>query len=462
MERKITPSNGRRRCLEIFSCPSLAATLAVILGMMTSASSAPAPAAYPTEKIWNALLTHCGDSWFYAGSALDGKGDSYAYDRKPTLIEFRGVQFLPIVAIRVTDAERLNGLGAHARVTMFAHVYRKKGEDWRDGPDLVYRDTGDIMARANQDVEGDDGQMGSGGVIALDLQLVEGRWLVRRNSVRMQGDFGYDRVFDVARLSEARIGRYNCPTGAITPPPPTAEEAEAAATAKAKSDRVAAVRAAIKAEEAASRADTEAALAAYNARFASKNDAATKQREQEIAPWTFTGTPAEFHAALANNLRRRAAQWGLDPDSYGWELSMIDQIVEGCAAITPAQWRAARDQFIESTRTGAQPGGLSPVMLRSQRLNWCDTTRGSSATGERISASNRVHGLGVIKAIPLISQTFRGDSDPAGYFSITVTVFPQRGEITRRPLYADDLPGILDVIKANIPMQGWTLHGSFQ
>lgn len=424
--------------------------LIVAFATQASATPPPTPTSYPTEQIWNALVTHCGESYFYAGSALDAAGSMPMLANRTTLLEFRGVKF-HTVPIRVTDAERLNGLTAHARVTMLAHTYRKKGDPWQDGPDLVYRSTADIMTRSFADIRGDEDQMGAGGAIALDLMRFGGRWLVRRSSVWMSTSPSDGPPFDLAHLGEARVSRYNCQTSTIIPPPPTAAELRAAAQAKLEADRRAAEQAARKKTEDAEHAEFAAQRAASDAAFA----AAQAAQDRGVAPWTFTGSPEEFHKALAANLAKRAAQWGLDPRSYGAEFAKIDEIVATCLAITPDDWQRIQARYFQEM---ASPGpGPNPVRLRNERLNWCDATRGyGGVLGEPISAPGREHGLAVIKSISE-SASWKEGPRPTGYFSITVTVLPKKGELTTNgPIASADIPPIIDVIKARIPMPAWT------
>lgn len=430
--------------------PALIAVAACLTA--TEAHAAPASgAAVAAEKVWSQLLTHCGESYFYAGSAFDGMSTMHMFAGDPTLIEFRGAKF-HTVPIRVTDAERQNGLTEHARITMFGHTYRKKGEPWQDGPDLIYRNIEDVFSRSWKDVQGDEGQLGIGGAIALDLKEANGHWWVQRSSVILSDTLGGDRGADLATFSQARVARYNCQTGEIIPPPPTAEELRAAAEVRAEAARRAADEAARQKEIAEARAD----LAARDANDAAARSAQKADQDRKLAPWSFTGGPAEFRQALAANLARRAPQFGLDPNSYGAEFDRIDQIVANCLAITPDDWRRIQAQYDQGMAVVGHQAGPNPVFLRNQQLSWCDATRGSDVIGERVSDPGREHGLGVIKSLTIWDRATHAPR-PTGYFAITVTVLPNKGELNKNgPITMADIPPLIDVIVARIPMPAWT------
>ena len=334
---------------------------------------------------------------------------------------------------------------------MFGHTYRRKGGAWEDGPDLVYRNITDVVSRAVKDVDADEGEMGVGGAIALDLQKSQGRWLIRRSSINFSGPMRDDNVIDLAHFSGARVARYNCQTQTVIPPPPSppsAAEVRAAARAKAEADRKAAEEAANQKAEAEARAD----LAARDANDAAARAARQAEQDRKLAPWSFTGGPTEFRRAIATNLARRAEAFGLDPNAYRTEFDRIDQIIATCLAITPSDWRRVQAQYDQEMAVAARQGGINPVVLRNQRLNWCDATRGSGVLGERVSDPGRAHGLGVIKSISEIRNWKEGPR-PTGYFAITVTVIPNKGELNKNgPLWMADIPSLVDVIVAKIPM----------
>ncbi len=263
---------------------------------------------------------------------------------------------------------------------------------------------------------------------------------------------------DLSAFETARVVHYNCQAGQIIPPPPTAQEVAAArevAAAKAEVERKAAA-------EAAER-NAEIAQAKAEQEDGERLRAATqKEQDRKLAPWTFTGSPAEFRVALTANLAKRAPEWGLDPKNYKTEFDRIDAIIATCMAITPDDWRRVQTQFDQEMEIAARKGGLNPVRLRDERLSWCDATRGSSVWGERISDPGKDHGLGIVKSMATI-RSFKEGAVPTGYFEITVAVFPIKGELDgRKPLYVADLPPIVDVIKARIPIPGWPHDGATQ
>ena len=180
---------------------------AVMTALATSvaiAGPAPNPPSDPGKPVWNALLTPCGQSYFYAGSFFDRGGmlSSLGAGNNPDIYEFRGVRF-NTVPVRITDAERLNGLEYHARVTMIAHVYREAGGTWADGPDLQARNTNDILALALQSVGSNMGEMGIGGSMAFDLARVKGKWVIARSSSDLSGPLTFGtNYYDVGKLNQ--------------------------------------------------------------------------------------------------------------------------------------------------------------------------------------------------------------------------------------------------------------------
>jgi len=180
------------------------AGIAALATSVASAGPAPTAPADPAKQIWNALLTPCGQSYFYAGSFFDHGGmlSSVGAGNNPDIYEFRGVRF-NAVPVRITDAERLNGLEYHARITMIAHVYREAGGTWADGPDLQARNTNDILALALQSVGSNMGEMGIGGSMAFDLAKVKGTWVIARSSSDMSGPLTFGtKYFDVGKLNQ--------------------------------------------------------------------------------------------------------------------------------------------------------------------------------------------------------------------------------------------------------------------
>lgn len=296
----------------------LSACLAVGSVVISPPPAAAAEAAEPAmvaQRIWAKLLTHCGETWFYSGSAFDGEG-MLGGTMMAEFIEYRGVRF-NLVPVRVTDADQLNGVTYRARISMIAHVYRSGSEAWSDGPDMRPRDTDEILGRAIGDANADMFGMGTSGAIALDIVKFKGRWVVARTSTTVDGMLGMGGHFiDVDKFIAARRASYSCKTGAVEQPPPTAAELAAAAEAKRQE---------------------AARMAAYNAEI--------EQREQVIkdglAKWGFRGSIPEFRRALIANLERRAPEFGVDPRQYAPEIERIVQVAQTCVGITQADWDKA-------------------------------------------------------------------------------------------------------------------------
>jgi hypothetical protein len=178
------------------------------------AQSAPA---YPgpdaaAQEVWNRVLTHCGESYWYVGSVFDQSGmlGSLAASNDPPPYEFRGARF-NTVPIPVSDADKLNGVGYRGRITMLAHVFRKFGESWQDGPNLPVRNMNDTMSEAFQEVSGDSGEMGIGGVFAFDLVDFNGKWLVERSSTISSGPVSFGaRYYEIDRLQGSGTPKEKC------------------------------------------------------------------------------------------------------------------------------------------------------------------------------------------------------------------------------------------------------------
>src|SRR5262249_25486474 len=74
----------------VFGGPAFASPSAARAAKSAPAARGPQAA---IDKIWGKLLTHCGPSYFYAGSIFDKDGFAIALARKPFLIEFQTVKF---------------------------------------------------------------------------------------------------------------------------------------------------------------------------------------------------------------------------------------------------------------------------------------------------------------------------------------------------------------------------------
>jgi hypothetical protein len=195
-------------------------------------AAAPNEPGVTANKLWSKLLTRCGDSYFYAGSVFDGSGmlSDVQVSHQKTL-EFKGVHFNS-VPIRVTDAERANGIAYRVRVTLIAHLYREGGEGWQDGPATRPRNTDDIVARAIGSVNSNLFDMGNNGAMALELVKYKGIWAVTRRSVDSSGPLEFEsEFFEVDKILAAKFPRYSCEKGAVVstePPKPSAVQPTAA------------------------------------------------------------------------------------------------------------------------------------------------------------------------------------------------------------------------------------------
>jgi hypothetical protein len=219
-----------------FARGGLAVSLWISALAFTTEAPARAAPGSPTGaaagQLWSRLLAHCGESYFYAGSVFDHSGmlSDVGAGNNPSVIEFRGVKFNP-VPIRVTDAERLNGISARARVTMFAHVYRVDGGDWEDGPDLRPRNINDVSGLALQNIVSDAGEMGAGGSMAFELIQFKGKWMAARSGSAQSGVLLSSAGFySLDQLQGDAAPKYTCPQLSAKVQT-TLNEAAAAATA---------------------------------------------------------------------------------------------------------------------------------------------------------------------------------------------------------------------------------------
>jgi hypothetical protein len=189
------------------------ALVAVSVCIASLAQAAPASeSAAVVHRLWDKLLTPCGESYFYAGSFFDRQGmaSEIGAGQHPSVMEYRGVRF-NTVPIRVSDAEKLNGVSYRARVTMIAHVYRSDGGSWANGPDLQPRNMNDIAGQALANVIGDMGQIGATGSIAFELVDFKGKWLVGRSSGVMSGPLTFHTgYYPVDQIQRASAPKYSC------------------------------------------------------------------------------------------------------------------------------------------------------------------------------------------------------------------------------------------------------------
>ena len=182
------------------------------------ASAAAGPAAIG-QKIFDKLLTRCGDQWFYAGSPFDGAGMlSNVQASHQGVVTYKGVQF-HTVPITVSPAEHENGIDSRTRISMIAKLYREGDKPWGDGPGRRDRNMDDILGDVLRDAGGDMFDMGSGGSMAMELINFKGNWFIRRSGVDSTSIFSTgDKLFEVAQLLAAPMPRYSCSAGRVLRP----------------------------------------------------------------------------------------------------------------------------------------------------------------------------------------------------------------------------------------------------
>jgi hypothetical protein len=196
----------------------LSASLALLMSSIAQAATVSEPATV-AHRVWDALLTRCGESWFYAGSAFDGAGMlSDVQTGHQSLIEYRGVRF-NMVPIRITDAQRANGLQYNVRISMIAHLYREGGGQWQDGPDLRPRNTDDILGQVLGQANSDMFDMGGAGAMALEIAKFKGLWAVTRSSTTSTDTLAFgSKFFTVDQIAAAKVARYSCAKGEVVVP----------------------------------------------------------------------------------------------------------------------------------------------------------------------------------------------------------------------------------------------------
>lgn len=405
----------------------------VICGAFATVAPLPAASAAPSPEtvihgFWNKLLVQCGNSYFYGGSVFDDSGMIGGVMRgdQRSVYEFRGVKF-NTVSVRITDAERMNGLEYHARVTMMAHLFREAGETWQDGPDLQARNANDIIGSALRDVGGDMGEMGSGGAMAFDFMKAKGTWAIARSSSTLSGPLNsHSDYYDVQKLLAEKSDRYNCKTGAVEPPPPTAAEL----AEKKKADLAAA-------EEERKRRQQAAEIEKFEQDRAQKAAKREADAEARVAPWRFTGTPEGFRVALLANLAKRAKEFGVDPNDYNDEVEAVMRIVATCTGITKEEYEAA---------------SALPYHDRQARLQDCDGSAKDIGVvwGLKLSPPYRARCLDVRRSVTAFDG---GQFRRSDRFKITVLFLqqsPQEAQ-ARGVGELNDIDGAFAVIVAEIP-----------
>ena len=398
---------------------SLAALAAMFIGSFASVQSPtpaeaapPSPAAVEAQKVWGTILSRCGESYFYTGSAFDRSGmlsDVQVGHQKT--VEYKGVRF-NLVPIRVTDAERANGVAYRARITMIAHLYREANEPWEDGPDLRPRNVDDMIGQALGQVDSDMFEMGSAGAIALELVRFKGTWSVARSSTSSTSSLAFSQSFyDVDKVIATQRYRYDCKQGVV----PTAFQ---------RSE-----------DEAANRKQQEQ-QAAYDAKMAQFNvdqERRRRIREEGLAKWSYKGPLAGFEDALIQNINRRAQEWGVDASQYASEVNLIMQVAEKCTQISKADYDAYMSTLNRDT----------PIL---ERIEECDDTHYTKAPfGFSVSPNSRERGMQVDTVLTEETRLFHWDFTG----ELTLNVFFNQVDGDKNPGEALDPTYI--IISARLP-----------
>lgn len=208
-----------------------AVAIALALGAWTPEPKDQQEAEGVSDQLWDRLLSHCGESYFYAGSAFDKDGAKefwHLYKPVHDLVEFIDVQFA-IVPIPVTSAEHLNGSGTRARITMLSGTFRLRNQgkwgEWIDGPETPERSAGDMDKRIKRNDENDSTfGMGTGGAMALEIRKEKGEWLVARQSASTSGYglmLGEPHFVKLSQFLADTAPKYDCKKAAIVAPPRT-------------------------------------------------------------------------------------------------------------------------------------------------------------------------------------------------------------------------------------------------
>ena len=377
-------------------------------------ATAPSPAAVEAQKVWGAILSRCGESYFYVGSVFDRSGmlSNVQMGGHQGTLEYKGVRF-NTVPIRETDAERANGVAYSARISMIAHLYREADGDWQDGPDLRPRNVDDMIGQAIGQANSDMFDMGSAGAIALELVKFKGTWSVARSSTTSTSSLAFmQNFYDVDKLIATQRYRYDCAKRDLVP---TAFQ---------------------KAEDEAAERKRLADLAVADARmaqFKADQERRRRAREEGLAQWSYKGPVAGFSTALVRNLIARAKEWGVEPTQYQPEVDLIMQVVAKCTQITKADF----DTYM---RTSDRE---TPEM---ERVEECDDTHYNKGQfGFTVSPGSRARGIEV--DTKLREQTSESDWNFTG--NLTLDVYFDRLDGDKDPGEAVDPTYI--IISAKLP-----------
>jgi hypothetical protein len=190
---------------------------ALLLFVPSRGQAAPTEADRMVAALWDKLLTHCGDSYFYAGSPLDRFGDLTVLlpPKAPVVMEFQKVRF-NVVPLKLTPAEQMNGVTFRGRVTMVAGVYRQQGGPWRDGLDATPRNMDETFGQAVNGIAGDAGEMGITGAMAFEIAAGKGAWVIRRSQTHFDSPMVTNSNFlDLQKVLTMNAPKYSCGGGGM-------------------------------------------------------------------------------------------------------------------------------------------------------------------------------------------------------------------------------------------------------
>lgn len=193
--------------------PSLAAILALplLLAGCDGASKEEVEARAEAEKIWGKFLMKCEGSYFYTGSMFDqtGRLSILGAGGKDVLVEFKNVTF-NLVPLTISEAEHLNDLRYHGRVSMVAGAYRNGTGMWLDGPASEVRNSNELLGKAIQDVGSDIGSMGVYGAMVFHIRKYKGEWIIARGKTSLPNEvsdyYGLQEFLDMTKP------KYDCAT----------------------------------------------------------------------------------------------------------------------------------------------------------------------------------------------------------------------------------------------------------
>lgn len=185
--------------------------LSVCCGFLANAQSAATTPQWPSRRLeaeanrqaeilWGRILTHCGESYYYAGSGLDdftmnGQQRAYGNGLGGDITEYRDVRFIVLPPGAQSAAEQLNesdeGSQEGGTAVLLSKFYRSGDREthrwspWVDGP-LSKAPAGSLSnpqalgalyaASFTSAAAASTGIAGSEGLIAVHMQQVHGQW----------------------------------------------------------------------------------------------------------------------------------------------------------------------------------------------------------------------------------------------------------------------------------------------